>query len=193
MSRVNKKDFALLLAAVLTSLLYFPLNESHGIVHTIATSWDRSLPFVPIFAVPYLLILPVFWLTFGYAFWYQKRFTAFACSLIGVWLVSYAFFIFFQTHVNRAVIEGKGFPENLVRFVYAHDQPYDAFPSLHVAMATLLSLYFYHIKSRWLPAVLAFSLLVAASTVLIKQHYLLDVVGGLLLSLSIARLAFRKL
>ncbi len=68
----------------------------------------------------------------------------------------------------------------LFRWLQTVDGPYNSFPSLHVSITTLstLACYDWHKKHAWL---LIWPPLVAISTVLIKQHHLLDVVGGIAL------------
>jgi membrane-associated phospholipid phosphatase len=65
---------------------------------------------------------------------------------------------------------------------------YNLFPSLHVGMATLSATFY----SKWSkrPAALFFWLWAAAfaaSTLLTRQHYIADVLGGALLGYAIGR------
>jgi membrane-associated phospholipid phosphatase len=65
---------------------------------------------------------------------------------------------------------------------YAVDRPYNNFPSLHVSLATYSYLLLFHARRKlgWL--LLAPYLLILASPLFVKQHFLLDVLGGLALA-----------
>lgn len=159
------------------------INHSTSNLHSLETPLDRALPVVPIFAVPYiafLLFLPLTVLLFGVTSW--ERFKTLALALIIASLAGDVFYLFFQTYVQRPVVSGNDMGSQLLRLVYAHDQPYNDFPSLHTADSTLAAIAYFRWKPRYgfiaLPLVVA----IIAATVLIKQHYLADVLGGLLLA-----------
>lgn len=162
---------------------YELINHSTTNLHNLETPLDRALPVVPIFAVPYisfLLFLPLTVLLFGVTSW--ERFKVLALALIIASLAGDIFYLFFQTYVQRPVVAGSDIGSQLLRLVYAHDQPYNDFPSLHTADSTLAAIAYFRWKPRYgfiaLPLVIA----IIAATVLIKQHYLADVLGGLLLA-----------
>ncbi len=66
-----------------------------------------------------------------------------------------------------------------VRHVYALDRPYNDFPSLHTALAAIVAVLWRRTGRRTGAAVAVWCALLIASTVLIHQHYLADVAGGL--------------
>lgn len=175
---------ALLVVALVASIYSYELvNHSTSNLHVLRTPLDVALPFVPLFAIPYLLYLPFLLLTlllFGATNW--RRFTVLALAFIFANVAADLFFLFFQTYVQRPSVPGADLGSQLVRFIYAHDQPYNAFPSLHTAGATLCFLAYYHWRPRYGLAVLPLALAIIAATVLIRQHYLADVAGGLLLA-----------
>ena len=71
-----------------------------------------------------------------------------------------------------------GFLNTLVKLNYSADLPYNCFPSLHVAYAFIGALVLWNYKRTWAYTYLACAIIVAISVVLVKQHYILDVVGG---------------
>jgi membrane-associated phospholipid phosphatase len=93
-------------------------------------------------------------------------------------------FIFFPTYVQPAALEGNDIFTTLLRLMHEHWGRYDAFPSGHVYITTLLALFF----SRWYPRYkLLWSVIlgvVSLSTLFTGQHYILDVVGGYLVALA---------
>jgi membrane-associated phospholipid phosphatase len=169
------------LAAALYS--YEPLNHATAHVHVLRTPLDAALPFVPLMAIPYLLFLPfVLGTLLLFALMDWPRFRTLALAVILAALAADLAFIAFQTYVARPSVAGDDLGARLVRAVYAGDQPYNGFPSLHVAFSTLCLIAY--ARWRWAYALAALPLVAAiiAATVLIRQHYLADVAGGLALA-----------
>jgi membrane-associated phospholipid phosphatase len=93
-------------------------------------------------------------------------------------VTSYVVYVAAQTTVERPIVTGDDPFSQLLRVVYAADEPYNAFPSLHVAFSTIVAIYWLRSGHRLAPWVVAWCGLIAASTVLVHQHYIADVVGG---------------
>jgi membrane-associated phospholipid phosphatase len=162
---------------------YEVFNHSARDMHVLRTPLDALLPLVPVFAIPYLLYLPFLVLTLllvGVTNWPRFQVLALAFSLASV--TADLCFLLFQTYVSRPPVPGHDLGAQLVRFVYAHDQPYNAFPSLHATGATLCFIAYVKCKPRYGLAVLPLVLAIIAATVLIRQHYLADVAAGLVLA-----------
>lgn len=87
------------------------------------------------------------------------------------------------------VVPDDGLYRSVFVGLFQADGPHNLAPSLHVTYASLCILSFQVATRGWLARV-AWGLWLAsimASTVLVHQHHLLDVVSGLLLAVSIAR------
>lgn len=171
---------------------YELLNHPNGQLHALATPLDQALPFVPLFAIPYLLFLPFLFFTFvAVALNRWERFRLLAIAAILTIAAADLCYIYFQTVVARPAITGSDLGAQLVRFIYAHDQPYNDFPSLHVAGSALCAAAYFRWRKLYgylsLPLVLA----IIASTVLIRQHVLADVAGGLALAWATDGIAVR--
>jgi membrane-associated phospholipid phosphatase len=63
--------------------------------------------------------------------------------------------------------------------VYSLDRPFNDFPSLHTSLSAIVAVMWLRIHPRTGVAVAFWCGLIIASTVLIHQHYLADVAGGL--------------
>ena len=79
-----------------------------------------------------------------------------------------------------------GFCDWLLQMIYALDLPYNLFPSIHCLVSLMCYLGIRkcsQIKpvAKW--SILIFVLLVCASTQFTKQHYIVDVIGGILVAL----------
>jgi membrane-associated phospholipid phosphatase len=98
-----------------------------------------------------------------------------------VMLVAYAVFLLYPTAAPRpAEVVRDGFAAWSLRLVYSIDPPYNCFPSLHVAYAYVSALTCYRVH-RGVGVVAGFwAALIGVSTLYTKQHYVADVVVGVL-------------
>jgi uncharacterized membrane protein YhdT len=182
-ARPTFRDCLLAFAVLVSTLLYFPLNHRSPNIHVLTASLNNHLPVIPIFAIPYLVFLPVFWFTVVYAFVKGQDFATFALSITVVYLVSDLVYAFYPTYMPRPhhVV---GFLSGLVRFVYAHDSPYNDFPSEHASSAVLLALYLWPRGRLLRSAGLILAALVIPATMLIKQHSVAGAAGGVVLAIA---------
>jgi len=157
----------------------------------LVTTWlDSFIPYIPYFAVPYALYVPVVLLSF-YLYWKDyKKYRVMALSVIAVLIISIAIYLTFQTRVIRENVEPADFFNWGVSVAYSLDEPVNALPSLHVALPTLATLFVYK-RNRKLGLYIApVTVLIILSTVFIKQHAVLDVFAGLILAFAVFR--FRR-
>lgn len=156
------------------------VNDSYHFDFT--SQLDRMIPFVPAWVSIYLIC---------YLFWIvnyiligrlgKDHLYRFVTADLLSRLICGLFFIFLPTTNIRPEITGSGFWEQCMAFVYAMDEPTNLFPSIHC----LCSWYCYLgiRKQKRIPLwyqrfSLIFAVLVCASTQFTKQHYLIDILGG---------------
>lgn len=171
-------------------LLIIPiLNTFYGItnragdhVFNLEIIIDQWIPFTPIFIIPYILWYPFITgilalLAFKNRVTYFQTLIALCMGLI----ISYIFFALFQSTVQRPDIgDETGLIYRLVDVVYRTDQPYNCFPSIHV-LTSYLILRGARVFNKIIWTVTAFtSILIIISTVFVKQHVVVDIVGGIL-------------
>jgi membrane-associated phospholipid phosphatase len=178
------KRFILLIVLFGAQSLYFPINQlmEGGLVFK--TTLDQYIPLWPIWAVPYLLYLPL-WITcfIWAAFKMEERmFKRFFASALAATLIGISIFLLFPTYIERPVLVGNDWATELLRYVYGNDDVYNAFPSGHVYLTTLISLFWmeWYTRYRWLWIAIVVSVLL--STLFTHQHYLPDLAGGLALA-----------
>ena len=173
---------ALGVADYVTSLGYEALN--HGPYRLFLRSpIDQALPVVPIFVVPYVSLQPFIYGSLVIFLLFRTRiFQSAVLSMIVTFLVSYAFFAFLQTYVERPVLTGGDVLTRMIRDVYAGDHPFNDFPSLHVSTSAIIAIHWWRFSRRFGPVPAIWAALIAMSTVLVRQHYLADVAGGLILA-----------
>ncbi|WP_438493525.1 phosphatase PAP2 family protein [Paenibacillus sp. IHBB 3054] len=160
-------------------------------MYSLATNLDLLLPFVPSFIIPYVLWYPfvtavLIVLAFRNRGIYYQTLIALCSGLI----LSYIVYALFQTTVQRPeVLTETDFIHRLISYVYSHDQPFNCFPSIHV-LTSFLMLRGTSVFGRmvWLFTA-TMSILIIVSTVLVKQHVLADIVGGILVGELCFRLA----
>ena len=156
---------------------------------------DNNIKMVKIFIIPYI---------YSYAFWLfapivvsltsKKNFYNYAIGLLLAYFVGFLFFTFMPTYINR-VDEGlydalgNDILSKLIRLIYNSDgKEYgnNLFPSYHC----LISTYCYlgirkqkEISTGFKVYTLIMAILICMSTVFIKQHYFLDIIGGVLIAI----------
>lgn len=154
--------------------------------HNIETGVDRSIPFVPEFLVIYFGCY-VFWAVNYILIARQDRrsvYQFFTGDFISrcVCLVS---FLAFPTTNTRPLITGSGLWNQAALWLYSIDAADNLFPSIHCLVSWFCYLGIRGRKEipRWYQSVsMVIALLVFASTLLTKQHVIVDVAGGVLLA-----------
>lgn len=145
---------------------------------------DGMIPFIPVFSVIYLLAF-MQWIV-GYIL--IARDSRELCrqvisgEIISK-LICMALFLLIPTTMARAEIVSDGFFDRIVGTIYRLDAADNMFPSIHCLESWVCFRGAMRMKKvgpwyRYLT--LLFSLLVFASTVLIKQHAAVDILGGIL-------------
>jgi membrane-associated phospholipid phosphatase len=111
-----------------------------------------------------------------------------------VWFVAYAFFfVIYPTEAPRpAKVMGQGFAVWGLRALYSADPPYNCFPSLHVAHSFVSAMATCRVHRPLGAVATVCAALVAVSTLFTKQHYVLDVIAGVLLSVVAYGLFLRR-
>ena len=159
---------------------------------------DDFIPFVPCLAVPYCLWFP---LLIGVGAWLWLRrpeaFRRYMRFLAVTFFLSEVIWCFFPSVQNlRPALTGEtGLFTSVIAGLYRVDTPTNVFPSVHVVGAIGAALAIQDgagnrpvlCRCGWVMAAL-----ICLSTVCIKQHALLDVLGGLVLSLAAAVPLYRR-
>ena len=182
----------LLIPAILaTNLIYESLNHGPNRIF-LETPLDRALPVVPIFDIPYVSLIPYIGVSLvAFLFFRVRIYRSAALTMIIVWLISYAVYFFLQSYIARPQITGIDPFSAIIRSIYASDQPYNDFPSLHTSLSTVIAIHWWRLDRRiGIPAAI-WTVLIVASTVLVKQHYLADVAGGLVLAAVTSAIVMR--
>lgn len=182
---------ALLVVWYLTQYGYDFLNHGPNRIF-LRTRLDELVPVVPVFVIPYDSLVPFIGVSMiAFLFLRVRLFRSAALAMILTWLVSYAIYYFLQSYVDRPHLTAGDALTRMVRDVYASDQPYNDFPSLHTSLSTIVAVHWWRFDRRAGVVVAVWTALIVASTVFVKQHYLADVAGGLLLAFATSWLFLR--
>ena len=114
----------------------------------------------------------------------EKADRFFAANLLAKAII-FLFYILLPTKMTRPALSGTGFWDLCLRFMYWIDEPNNLFPSLHCMIAWLCWLGVRgnaEVPPLWRVTAFVMALAVCFSTLAIRQHVLLDVFGGILLS-----------
>lgn len=112
-------------------------------------------------------------------------------AAVTVFALAYAGFLAYPTVLPRPQIVEGGFLAKSLQINYSLDPPYNCFPSLHVAWAFVSALTGYRVHRGVGLAALVWAGLISLSTLYTKQHYVLDVVGGMAIA-GVAYLLFLR-
>ncbi|MCI0342374.1 MAG: phosphatase PAP2 family protein, partial [Planctomycetales bacterium] len=151
-----------------------PLDEA---IPLFAPAVWGYLLFYPVAFLPVLLLGP------------RGDFRAVARATLLLLVVSFACYALIPVRVVPPAVPGSGASADVLRAIHAVDHGYNAIPSLHVSHAVLVALLFRRLRPGSEGLLLLAAAVVAASCVLVKQHYAADVVAGALLGWGVARAA----
>lgn len=152
-----------------------------GDVGSFYFEWERQIPFFALFIVPYMSIdlffigAPFLCATEEELRTFTKRTTACILIAAGCFLLVPLQFSFERPHVEGVL----GVVFNNFRKL---DLPYNEFPSLHIALRTLLAgVYYRHTKGMLRVAAQVWFVLIGVSTLFTYQHHVVDLLGGFVL------------
>jgi len=182
----NKHFLSLFIFLILT-LLFAYLKKTIVPEHIMSAKFDNKIPFIKEFAPAYY-----FWFLYmalGFIYLGRKSIMDFYKMEIFLSLGMVISFIIFIIYPNaqfpRPDVPGKDIFSFLVNFIYSHDGTNNVFPSIHVCNAIGVHLCLINsgkLKDRKKFLSFTAMILICASTLFIKQHSIIDVIGGIILA-----------
>lgn len=167
-------------------LIFFgtkPLT-ANAVHHSIPVPFENAIPFAPEWVTIYTATF-IFWLLGLAVCMRQERELCFR-MFTGIYiaeLICAVFFVAMPTVIVRPEATGGVYYDRLLAQLYAADQPTNLFPSMHCMFAYMVFRGFMIAKLDK-PVIIGsglFAALVCASTVFVKQHFLLDTFAGIIL------------
>jgi membrane-associated phospholipid phosphatase len=162
------------------------VTSLHGHRVEMRTKLDSAFPFTPAAAILYLSLFPMLWLS-PFILTSPGQVRRFSRSLATIILISVIGFVFVPAEAIDAVTAASWPFNNLFQLADAINLTHNYFPSLHVGMAAVCAV-FYCRSVRPVAAILYcfWAMLIALSTLLTRQHYVVDVVAGGVLGVCVA-------
>ncbi|MEY5145443.1 MAG: hypothetical protein RL745_812 [Actinomycetota bacterium] len=179
------------IAAAMASYEFFNKTSPIG-EPLIMKAWlDEQIPLVPAFVVPYLsfhplvmVVVPLLSLRFGG----RKAFLVNGIAIMVSQLCLDVAYFFFQTQIPRTKTPGNDvFGWILTHVVYGNDQPLNGFPSNHVTWTVVSMIALWRIRKsipRAGVVLQVWFLLIIPATVLLQQHYIIDIYGGIFVAFT---------
>jgi len=159
--------------------------------YTLSSKLDNIIPFVPEFIYAY-----VFWYIMIIAvpfIIYIKNRTSFYKYIVALFIMiilSFIIFVAFPTTVVRPDFEVQGITSWILNIIYLLDTPsLCCLPSMHCALCFFMIIYTLITKEFNVlqkAIITIFSILIVVSTMLIKQHLIIDAILALIMALAIA-------
>jgi membrane-associated phospholipid phosphatase len=169
---------------------YWWLNGHLSPRYDFLTPLDVAIPFLPwthaVYTSFFVLLLAAAWQLDG------REYVRMLGAVLVVNAVCYLGFILFTSHYPRPDVESIASPywREQFRLMWSQDKPGNTFPSLHVATTVLgtLRLRLRRGGTLWV----VWATLICVSTLTVKQHFLVDVLGGLAVAFAVHAVVFRK-
>ncbi len=191
----------ILLYFIFYLIWFFYLNQiSADSFHAVEISLDKFIPFNEWFIIPYYLWFPYIPLTIAYFFLTSReeyyRICMFLFIGMTICLITYSLYptgVYFRPDLNSL---GKdNFLIDLTRFIYTIDPGTNVCPSLHCFNAIGVAIAILKCdrlnKKKWFTtSVIVLSTLICMSTVLVKQHSIIDFFFSVLLSIIMYCIAY---
>lgn len=176
----------LIITVLLHMAIYWGTKAISGnaVHHSIPVSFEDAIPFAPEWVTIYTATF-IFWML-GLAVCMTRERELCFRMFTGLYiaeLICAVFFIALPTVIDRPEAAGGLYYDRLLAQLYASDQPTNLFPSMHCMFAYMVFRGFMIAKLDK-PVVIGsglFAALVCASTVFVKQHFLLDTFAGIIL------------
>lgn len=145
--------------------------------------FDNIIPFIPYFVIFYITWFPLLFLVPLLVLKYDKKvFDRYIFTIFIFAIFEGIMFILLPTTMNREVINVTSISTFIINIIYKVDTPANLFPSAHCAFAILFIMSVLDVKKikrEYKLLILVISILIILSTLFIKQHVLIDVIGAL--------------
>lgn len=156
---------------------------------------DKKIPLIPIFIIPYLFYF-IYSILAVIVLWNTNFLYPFFIALFISYGIALTFWYYVPNGVKRPVITKTGLFDRALKHMYTKDGDTNGFPSAHVFVA-LINMHFMMLAfPAYTAAIIIAAVLISVSTVFTKQHYIIDVPGGVvvyLISVYCAQLFAGKL
>ncbi|HUM85079.1 MAG TPA: phosphatase PAP2 family protein [Lachnospiraceae bacterium] len=167
----------------------------------IGASFDRAIPFIEVFVVPYFSWFP--FLVIWSLYLYFKDRDAYDCLATFLMIGMTVFLLVSTFFPNRLDLRLTSMPRNniftaMVAFLWKLDTPTDVWPSIHVYNTAAVEIMLLRSKDSWLQkkavrfCLVLWGVLIILATVFIKQHSIFDIITGFLMTGIVAWMTLER-
>jgi len=167
---------------------YFSVGMSRNLpeAHVLTTALDERIPFVAGSVWMYLWVFPCALIPL-FVVRCSQLFRRTAIAYAVVIAISLICFITFPVtsaglRIAQAKFDVSVFSQWAVSLLYSIDPPYNLFPCLHLSVASVAAFSVWKASKPYGSAVFLSVIFIGMSVCTVKQHYLLDVFGGIALA-----------
>jgi dual specificity protein phosphatase-like protein/PAP2 superfamily protein len=151
-------------------------------VGTFYLEWERKIPFVPFFILPYMSI-DLFFVVAPFLCRTDRELSVLTKRIAAAIVVAGICFLIFPLRFAFPRPHADGWLGILFDWFRGMDAPYNLLPSLHAAFTLILcDVYFRHTRGFVRAVIMIWFALIALSPVLTCQHHSIDIVGGFVLA-----------
>ena len=192
MNLATKPDFVLKRLAVSIGLSIFFLVV-YGGTQTVAAarahvpsfyfSWEPHVPFAAATIIPYLSI-DLFFVFAPFLIRDDRQLWAYARRVVAAVAIAGFFFVVLPLKFAFARPEVQGRVGFVFKQFQRADKPFNQLPSLHIALLLIFGdVFLRNTRGRIRLCLVVWFCLIAASPLLVYQHHVIDLIGGLVLGL----------
>ena len=173
---------AILFAFVYHFINWFNANRSEH--YAWFFSWELNAPLIPWTMLLYvsvyvLIVLPCFLLQ-------KEQLKILKREMQLAIIISGCIFLLLPTKLGFIRPDKLDYLDPVFQLMYKMDQEYNLFPSLHITLSMLLILNLVKATGRYTRILFAFWMLgIMVSVITVHQHHLIDIIGGIILSILI--------
>ncbi|HEU4771178.1 MAG TPA: phosphatase PAP2 family protein [Candidatus Udaeobacter sp.] len=184
-----KRSKALVVSAGLSALFLVVYGGCNWItahsenVGTFYFAWERGIPFVPFFILPYMSI-DLFFIAAPFVCRTDRELSILVKRIAAAIILAGICFLVFPLRFAFPRPHADGSLGAVFDWFRGMDAPYNLLPSLHAALTLiLLDIYLNQLRGFIRVAVMIWFVLIALSPVLTYQHHVIDIVGGFVLAM----------
>lgn len=201
MALLHLSVFAIYMAIYLYA--FNKLENREIAINLIGLPVDKMIPFVPIFIIPYILWF--FYVAYFIMFYLNKDLTEYyrlgsflAAGMTVFIIVSMVFPNGLNLRPEFSSLNDNGFLTGLIKELYMKDTSTNVFPSIHVynTLGIMISYFFsknkIYFNAIYKNIIVILGVLIVLSTMFIKQHSIIDVVGGFAMAYLFYKLFYNE-
>lgn len=194
LKKILKQNYIAIILMIVVAVIQLLAYNGTRLINSQMKSFDLSIGFIDN-NIPFINWFIIFYVA-CYPWWYlgpllnlkynRLNFYEYLSSAALGYIIGGIIFIALPTEIQRPVIDNDNIFNILVNFIYANDIPANnLFPSFHCFISW--NVYLSIRGNKEVPAYyrigyLVFAILVCASTVLVKQHFFIDIFAGIILA-----------